>query len=102
MPNLSASPTVAPSAPSAERVASMGLQRARDELAMLEAELAKLWPDARRVEAELAANEREIALLRAEVRLIEGPWRALDFTVAGILSALAAFSAIAVYLIGVR
>jgi len=100
MPNPSASPIVAPGGPAPERSASAGLQRARDELATLEAELANLWPDSRRIQVQLAAGERELAALRAEVQLLEGPRRFLDLTVAGILAALASICAIAVYLLG--
>ena len=100
MPSISGNAIVGPGVPAAERAAGASLERARDELATLEAELAKLWPDARAVDAELSAGGRELAALRVEVRLLEGPRRALDFTVPGVLAALAAFWTIAVYLLG--
>ena len=99
MPKLSASPIVAPGGSAAERAAGARLERARDELATLEAELANLWPDTLRVEAELAAGGREVSALRAEVGRLEAR-RRLGMTLAGIVAALAGFCAIAVYILG--
>jgi hypothetical protein len=101
MPMFFASAAFAPTIRAGGRASGAAVERARDELAQLEAELANLWPDTLRIDAELAAGEVELSALRAEVSWLEGTRRRLDLSVSGILAALAAFCAVAVYLLGV-